>query len=159
MQTFPRGKKPPNRVPKKTKNVPTKRSRYRPLRILIVRHLPKHLLHLFLERRSPGTVHEPLHDGEVPRGLVDELVARVVPRRPFLQPIPAPAHAHLPDARLGNPSLGRVARGVVGVAEDVLAQRVGAVGHVGPRPALRRAVPELRERDVDRPLCLSRPVS
>lgn len=112
-----------------------------------------------LIRRPPGTVHEPLHDGEVLRGLVDEPVARVVPPGPFLQPVPAPAHAHLPDARLGGRSLGRVARGVVGVAEDVLAQRVGAVGHVGPRPALRRAVPELRERDVDRPLCLSRPVS
>ena len=90
-----------------------------------------------------------MNDRKVSGSLVDELVASVVLPRPLFKLVPAPAHSNLTDAGLGNPTLGGVARCIVGVADDVLAQRVDAMNHVAPRPTLRHTLPELHERDVD----------
>lgn len=71
---------------------------------------------------------------------------------PLLQLFPAPAQPDLTNARFGALGLGRVARRVVGVADDILSQGVNAVEHVAPAPRLRPMLPEFHQGDVDRSL-------
>lgn len=99
--------------------------------------------------RSLGTKPIPQHVREPGRGLVDEPIARIVPSRPPLQARPVPTLAHLTHPRLGGLANGGVAGRVVGVADDVLPERVHAVEDVCEPSTLPLPVGEFHERDVD----------
>jgi len=128
---------PPTQAPQKQIKIGMR------LQILIRRHRPKYLLHLRRIRRPLRTVQKPLHLGQALQRLIDVPETRVVAAGPPFELGPAAAPPHLADARLRGRACGRVARSVVGVAEDVLAQHVGAMHHVAPGPRLGHALPEL----------------
>ena len=100
--------------------------------LLIRRHFPKYLLHLLAVRRPLWTVDEALNLRQILHRLVDILVARIVATSPPLQLLPAPALPDLAHPRLRASGRGRITRRVVGVADNVLPQRVDAVDHVAP---------------------------
>lgn len=87
--------------------------------------------------------------------LINVPIARIILPRPLLELVPAPALPYLAHASPGNHTLGRVAWSVVGVADDILPQRIGAVDHMTPGPRLRQPLPELHKRDVERSLCIN----
>ena len=100
-------------------------------------------------RRPPRTVDEMLNLRQILRPLVDVLVAPIVATSPPLQLLPAPALPDLAYARFRASGRGRITRRIVGVANNVLPQRVDAVEHVAPGSRLRPMLLELHQGDVD----------